>query len=75
MPLSGLAGAERTPGMLAFVAVMPGSVGFDGLSRASFWQDWRADLEGPYLIDAPGLLSKAARSSRACSRSRSPRSS
>jgi hypothetical protein len=39
MPLSGLAGATRTPGMLAFVAVMLGSVGFDGLSRAPFWQN------------------------------------
>ncbi|HSO01232.1 MAG TPA: hypothetical protein VLS46_01795 [Gaiellaceae bacterium] len=59
-PLSGLAGAERTPGMLAFVAVMLGSVGFDGLSRASFWQNWRADLEGPYLIDAPGTAELVA---------------
>ena len=53
MPFSGLAGAERTPGMLAFVAVMLGSVGFDGLSRAPFWQNLRADLEGPYIVDAP----------------------
>jgi hypothetical protein len=52
-PFSGLAGAERTPGMLAFVAVMLGSVGFDGLSRAPFWQNLRADLERPYLVDAP----------------------
>lgn len=59
-PLSGLAGPERTPGMLAFVAVMLGSVGFDGLSRASFWQNWRADLEGPYLIDAPGTAELVA---------------
>ena len=53
MPFSGLAGAERTPGMLAFVAVMLGSVGFDGLSRAPFWQNLSADLEGPYIVDAP----------------------
>ena len=53
MPLSGLAGAERTSGMLAFVAVMLGSVGFDGLSRAPFWQNLRADLAGPYVVDAP----------------------
>ncbi len=53
-PLTGLAGAERTPGLLAFIAVMLGSVGFDGLSRASFWQDWRADLERPYVVDSPG---------------------
>jgi hypothetical protein len=53
-PLSGLAGRETTPGMLGFIAVMLGSVGFDGLSRSPFWQDLRADLEEPYLIDAPG---------------------
>jgi hypothetical protein len=53
MPFSGLAGAERTPGMLAFVAVMLGSVGFDGLSRAPFWQNLSADLEGPYILNAP----------------------
>jgi hypothetical protein len=53
-PLSGLAGAEPTPGLLAFVAVMLGSVGFDGLSRATFWQNLRADLEAPYIVEAPG---------------------
>jgi hypothetical protein len=53
IPFSGLAGAEPTPGMLAFVAVMLGSVGFDGLSRAPFWQNLIADLEGPYIVDAP----------------------
>ena len=40
--------------MLAFVAVMLGSVGFDGLSRSSFWQNLRADLEGPYIVDSAG---------------------
>ncbi len=53
-PLSGLAGRDATPGLTAFVAVMLGSVGFDGLSRASFWQELRADLEGPYVLDSPG---------------------
>ena len=53
MPFSGLAGAERTPGMLAFIAVMLGSVGYDGLSRSPFWLDLRAELERPYLVDAP----------------------
>ena len=61
MPLSGLAGRETTPGMLAFVAVMLGSVGFDGLSRSPFWQNLRADLEGPYIVDAAGHA-------RSCSR-------
>lgn len=53
-PLSGLAGAERVPGMLAVVTVMLGSVAFDGLSRSSVWQDLRADVEGPYVLDSPG---------------------
>ena len=54
VPFSGLAGAERTAGMLAFIAVMLGSVGYDGLSRAPFWQNLRADLERPYIVDEPG---------------------
>jgi hypothetical protein len=54
MPFSGLAGRDSTPGILAFVAVMLGSVGFDGFSRSPVWQDLRARLEGPYLLDAPG---------------------
>ncbi len=54
-PLSGLAGADRRPGVLAFVAAMLGSVGFDGLSRATFWQDLRARVEGPYVLESPGL--------------------
>jgi hypothetical protein len=53
-PLSGLTGRDPTPGLLAFVAVMLGSVGFDGLSRSSLWQNLRADLERPYLVDSPG---------------------
>jgi hypothetical protein len=54
VPFSGLAGALTRPGTLAFIAVMLGSVGFDGFSRSPFWQDLRADLEEPYIIDAPG---------------------
>ncbi|HEX6388162.1 MAG TPA: fenitrothion hydrolase [Solirubrobacteraceae bacterium] len=53
-PLSGLGTSAPTPGTLALVAVMLGSVAFDGLSQAAFWQELRADLEGPYLLDAPG---------------------
>jgi hypothetical protein len=55
MPLSGLGGRETTPGMLAFIAVMLGSVAFDGFSRSSFWTDLRADVEGPYIVERPGL--------------------
>ena len=45
---------DDRPGLLAFVAVMLGSVGFDGLSRSPFWQNLRADVEGPYILDSPG---------------------
>jgi hypothetical protein len=49
-PLTGLAGAERVPGTMLFVAVMLGSTSFDGFNRTSTWQnllgDVRADLTG-----------------------------
>ena len=54
IPFSGLAGALTTPGIACFVAVMLGSVGFDGFSRSPFWQDLRAQLEDPYILDSPG---------------------
>ena len=41
--------------MLAVVAVMLGSVGFDGFSRSSAWQDLRARVEGPYVLESPGV--------------------
>lgn len=52
-PFTGLAAEDRTPGLLAFVAVMLGSVAFDSVSRLSFWQDWTADLQRPYVLDDP----------------------
>ena len=54
-PFTGLAGAERTPGSVAFVAVMLGSVLFDGYSRTTTWQDLAARVEGPYVVDHPTL--------------------
>lgn len=54
-PLTGLAGAERTPGSVAVLAVMLGSVLYDGYSRTTTWQDLLAEIEGPYLVDQPGL--------------------
>jgi hypothetical protein len=52
-PLTGLSGRLERPGMLAFVAVMLGSVAFDGISRSTIWQNLRARLEEPYILDAP----------------------
>ena len=55
VPFSGLAGADHRPGALLLVAVMLGSVGFDGLIRSSIWQALRADGERPNLPHPPAL--------------------
>lgn len=54
-PLTGLAGADRRPGLLPFVAIMLGSVAFDGVSRSRFWQDLRFGAQGGYVVDRPWL--------------------
>jgi hypothetical protein len=54
-PLTGLAGAERAPGSAAVVAVMLGTVLYDGYSRTTAWQDLLAEIEGPYVVDRPGV--------------------
>jgi hypothetical protein len=43
-PLVGLAERDSAPGTLAFVAVMLGSVAFDGFSQTASWQDRIAEL-------------------------------
>jgi len=55
LPFTGLAGSEPVPGTVPFVAVMLGTVGFDGFSRTITWQDLAARVEGPYVVDRPGL--------------------
>jgi len=52
-PLAGLASGDSHPGTVAFVAVMLGSVAFDGLSRATWWQDQLYELEARYIVDSP----------------------
>ncbi len=54
-PCSGLAERDETPGTLCFVAVMLGSVGFDGLSRTTRWQDLIADVQDPFVSSRPLL--------------------
>ena len=44
-PLSELARVEARPGAVAFLAVMLGSVAFDGLSRSSWWFERLYDVE------------------------------
>jgi hypothetical protein len=58
-PVVGVASlGEPRPGTIAFVAVMLGSVGFDGFSRTAFWQDGRAPMGDPEgtLFNLAGLL-------------------
>jgi hypothetical protein len=56
-PFSGLAGADRVPGTVVFVAVLLGSTSFDGFSRTTTWQnvlgDVRANLsdESQWVVD------------------------
>jgi hypothetical protein len=50
-PFTGLAGREPVPGSLAVIAVMLGSVGFDGISRTSTWQNVIADVKDPFIPD------------------------
>jgi hypothetical protein len=51
-PLTGLAGAERVPGTLVFIAVLLGSTSFDGFSRTSIWQNVLSDVRSN-LADQP----------------------
>jgi hypothetical protein len=52
-PLAGLTARQETPGTVAFVSVMLGSVAFDGLSRATWWQDRVYSVESRYIVDSP----------------------
>jgi hypothetical protein len=53
-PLAGLAVWDVKPGTLAMVAVMLGSVAFDGFSRTATWQNRLFSIE-ERLIGSPGL--------------------
>ena len=53
-PFTGLAGDEPVPGSLAVIAVMLGSVAFDGVSRTSHWQNVIADVKDPFIPDSIG---------------------
>jgi hypothetical protein len=52
-PLAGLATRDLPPGTAVFVIVMLGSVAFDGLSRATWWQERLYNLEARYIVDSP----------------------
>jgi hypothetical protein len=55
VPFAALSARDPTPGTVAFLAVMLGSVGFDGFSRTTMWQNLDARVEGPYLVSNPRL--------------------
>jgi hypothetical protein len=65
-PLTGLAGPERVPGTLVFVAVLLGSTSFDGFSRASVWQNLLSDVRSEFadqpvwVIDLATTLTNVA---------------
>ena len=58
-PLAGLALRDAVPGTLAVLAVMLGSVAFDGFSRTSFWQD-RVYLRDEWQVIGLNLLGLVA---------------
>jgi hypothetical protein len=58
-PSSGLAGPSTTPGTMAFVAVMLGSVAFDGFSNTRPWQERLFSIEARLALDNPGLADLA----------------
>jgi hypothetical protein len=58
-PLTGLADSNHPPGTVAFVAVMLGSVGFDGFSRTRLWQDRYFSIR-TRLFDHPTLADLAS---------------
>jgi len=60
MPLSGLARADERPGTLPFVAVMLGSVAFDGFSRTAWWQNRLVRIQSSFGLDELGRADLAA---------------
>ena len=62
-PLRNVARDREPPGTVAFVAIMLGSVAFDGFSRTSFWQDrlFRIDTDlGAIALNLAGLVAAIA---------------
>ena len=53
-PLDGVDGVRAEPGLVAFVMVLIGSTGFDGLSRTQFWQSGPG--RNAYLSAVPGTI-------------------
>ncbi len=54
-PLLSVSLRDSRPGTLAFVAVMLGTVAFDGFSRTTWWIDWRYEVSTRLGGDSPHL--------------------
>lgn len=54
-PFTGIPSLDVRAGTLAFVAVMLGSVAFDGFSRTELWVDFRANRMRPVIQRSPEL--------------------
>jgi hypothetical protein len=59
LPTTGLAGEDARPGTIAFVAVMLGSVAFDGFSRTGWWQDRLFSIDADLGLERPSLADLA----------------
>jgi hypothetical protein len=59
LPLTGAASPDQRPGSVAFVAVMLGSVAFDGFSRTNWWQSRLFSIDAALGLDHPGLADLA----------------
>ena len=58
-PFVGLVQGDERPGTVAFLAVMLGSVAFDGFSRTTWWQNRFFDIDSSLALDRPTLADLA----------------
>jgi hypothetical protein len=58
-PITGLAHRAEPAGTIAFVAVMLGSVAFDGFSRTTWWQERLYSIDASLALDRPRLADLA----------------
>ena len=49
-PLDGVASTPAVPCLWGVVVVLVGTTGFDGVTRTTWWQDWRHGQEGGPLV-------------------------
>lgn len=59
-PLDGVAGLRAAPGLWAVIVVLIGTTGFDGVTRTTWWQDWRHGQEGTPLVSTLTMLAVVA---------------